>query len=39
MLILITARSETEYAFLPAGYFVCDQRLSIDVHTELSLTL
>jgi hypothetical protein len=39
MLILITARSESEYAFLTAGYFVCDQRLSIDVHTELSLTL
>lgn len=39
MLILITARSESEYAFRTAGYFVCDQRLSIDVHTELSLAL
>lgn len=25
MLILITARSESEYAFLTAGSFVCDQ--------------
>jgi hypothetical protein len=40
MLILITSRSESEYAFFTAGDFVCDQSFFFtDVPIELSLIL